>query len=604
LQHLKDHIMADIFKSLASFANPAVSRLNSGTPRMASRLALTDIVVAAVIGLGLIFVSISAARNSVMVAEQEEIHESLVIVRALRIAVFETYIGAVAASEADDDGSDLTTALEMFDGKRGELEGLSQLLVQDPQLSKSDEVEATKGLLDRMVGHSSSTHNILADNGGEDATRELRKSLAETQGKLSAKMLTIEEEFFDRQDAAVDSIAAQSDNMAYTMWAAFLATLLSLAGRYLLVRFWLVTPATRLADATTRLSDGELEFEIPRMKVAELQDIADSLEVFRGTAAEAIGLRKSTQDAQENERKAREELTQNELQAARIAEQQRRATMLELADHFESSVAEVVAAVKASVQDLDGTAEQLAQSAQATGHEAGQVASASHQASKNVQLVAAATEEMAQSIKEIARHVETQSNLTDKAENNSASGAQAASDLAQHTETIENMAGLISDIARQTNLLALNATIEAARAGEAGAGFAVVAGEVKALSNQTGQSAGEISLMVDLIGKQVSSATTSVHKVAESLTEVKKIATAVACAVEQQEIATSDISNHALEAAAGTEQVSESIERVAHAAEHTDQLASRVKLSSKALANHATSLDEVATAFVNHLRAA
>ena len=66
---------------------------------------------------------------------------------------------------------------------------------------------------------------------------------------------------------------------------------------------------------------------------------------------------------------------------------------------------------------------------------------------------------------------------------------EAASRIGEVLQTIEA-------IAKQTNLLALNATIEAVRAGEAGRGFAIVAGEVKALAGQTRAAAADIRARV------------------------------------------------------------------------------------------------------------
>jgi len=57
--------------------------------------------------------------------------------------------------------------------------------------------------------------------------------------------------------------------------------------------------------------------------------------------------------------------------------------------------------------------------------------------------------------------------------------------LAEQAQAIGEIIATVNDIAEQTNLLALNAAVEAARAGEHGRGFGVVAGEVKALAEQS-----------------------------------------------------------------------------------------------------------------------
>jgi methyl-accepting chemotaxis protein len=90
-------------------------------------------------------------------------------------------------------------------------------------------------------------------------------------------------------------------------------------------------------------------------------------------------------------------------------------------------------------------------------------------------------------------------------------------ELEQSMDEINKFLSAITQISEQTNLLALNAAIEAARAGEQGRGFAVVAEEVRKLAEQSSETAGLISGIVNDIMEKTSSALNEVKSGTEAV---------------------------------------------------------------------------------------
>ncbi len=97
-------------------------------------------------------------------------------------------------------------------------------------------------------------------------------------------------------------------------------------------------------------------------------------------------------------------------------------------------------------------------------------------------------------------------------------------DLKVNAKATDTIVSTINDIATQTNLLALNAAVEAARAGEAGAGFSIVAEEVRNLAQRCAAAASETSDLIDVSRQHTTSGAASAAKTAAILSEIENAA--------------------------------------------------------------------------------
>jgi methyl-accepting chemotaxis protein len=168
-------------------------------------------------------------------------------------------------------------------------------------------------------------------------------------------------------------------------------------------------------------------------------------------------------------------------------------------------------------------------------------------ASANVNMLAGATEQLAQSSAHIGEQIHRATGLTDEASDAAGTTGKYVDNLRSSSARIGSVVGLISSIAKQTNLLALNATIEAARAGEAGRGFAVVASEVKALSAETQKATDEIARQVDALRKDAQDSIETLARIARLIEDFRPLYSTIAASVEQQVATTSALSKSASE---------------------------------------------------------
>lgn len=236
----------------------------------------------------------------------------------------------------------------------------------------------------------------------------------------------------------------------------------------------------------------------------------------------------------------------------------------------------VVQTLNDGAHRIGGASHRLGSTSQTLAEGATEQSAAVHESVASSEEIAVTTQQNAERSGSVARMITEFSDRFSKVNAQVASAVDSMKEINSSAGRISHIIKTIDGIAFQTNILALNAAVEAARAGEAGLGFAVVAEEVRTLSQRSSEAAKDTETLIAESLAKSKEGDSRLAEVASSIVQVAKMSAEVDRLIAEVSSSNREISN-------GVDQVSRGMQEIATATERAAAGAAENQSASTAL---------------------
>ena len=395
-----------------------------------------------------------------------------------------------------------------------------------------------------------------------------------------------------------------------------LGILLSVVGGIALV-LTLQRPIGQITSAMRRIADGALDTSISgEQRHDEIGDMARALGIFKENAISKIRIEEqsdeeraaSEHERQRNDAEKREMDRQIEFAVDALASGLERMSqgdisttidtpfigrLEQLRQDFNGSMMRLQATmsqIRDNVEMIQGNGNQMAQSAEDLAKRTENQAASLEETAAAVDQITVTVRSSAERAKEADQVVRQAKRSADDSATVVSNAIDAMGRIEEASHQIEQIIGVIDEIAFQTNLLALNAGIEAARAGEAGKGFAVVAMEVRELAQRSAAAAQEIK---GLINKSTNEVNSGSQFVQQTGTVLAKISTQIVAISEHVEV----IARASHDQSGALQEVNTTVNQMDQMTQQNAAMVEETTAASRELANEADALLQLVRQF-------